>query len=71
MMNNFKNSININTPFVISIYDSITMPIITDLSRQSILLGNKTIDISDYTDRRWIDNTKHFENSYYIKNNVI
>ena len=71
MMNNFLNSIINNKEFSISIYDSVIMSVITDLSRQSILLGNKSIDVPDFTDGFWMDNKKYFENGYYVKDNKI
>lgn len=71
MMNSFLNSVKNNIPFSISIYDSITMSIIVDLSRQSLLLGSKTIDIPDFTDGFWFSDNNYFENCFYIKNDDI
>ena len=71
MMNSVINSIQNNISFDISIYDSITMSIIVDLSRKSLLLGNKSVDIPDFTNGFWMNDTNYFENCFYINSHNI
>jgi predicted dehydrogenase len=66
MFNSMINSVKNNEKFEISVEDSITMSIIVDISRKSLLQGNKTLEIPDLTDGFWMSNTRFFENCYYI-----
>ena len=66
MFNSMINSVKNNEKFEISVVDSLTMSIIVDISRKSLLQGNKTLEIPDFSDGFWMSNTRFFENCYYI-----
>lgn len=66
MFNSMINSVKNNENFEISLEDSLTMSIVVDISRKSLIQGNKTLEIPDFTDGLWINNTRFFEDCYYI-----
>lgn len=67
MFNSIINSVKKNEKFEISLEDSLTMSIIVDISRKSLIQGNKTLEIPDFTDGFWMSNRQFFENCLYIK----
>lgn len=66
MFNSLINSVKNNEKFEISLEDSLSMSIVVDISRKSILQGNQTLEIPDFTDGFWMSDTRFFENCYYI-----
>ena len=66
MYNSLIGSVKNNTKFEISVADSLTMSIITDISRKSISQGNKCLYIPDFTEGFWMNDTSLFENCFYI-----
>ena len=66
MFNSMINSVKKQEKFEISLEDSLTMSIIVDISRKSLIQGNKTLEIPDFTDGLWMYDTRFFENCYYI-----
>ena len=66
MFNSMINSVKNKEKFEISIEDSITMSIIVDISRKSLMQGNEPLDIPDFTDGLWSCETRFFESCYYI-----
>lgn len=68
MMNSVIQSVQKSKVFEISLIDSITMSIIVDLTRQSLIEGNKVIDIPDFTNGNWIFESRLWENCIYLNN---
>ena len=66
MYNSIINCVKNNEKFETSLEDSITMSLIVDLSRKSLLQGNRVIDIPDFTDGFWMSDNSFFENCFYF-----